>query len=373
MKFVLAIDSFKGCMTSDGVEKAVAQTIHRLYPQAEIVRIPVSDGGDGMLDAFLSATDGRRVMADVHGPLGDIVKAEYGIAADGETAIVEMAKASGLMLLPRRRLNPMQASTYGTGELIADAISRGCRRFVVGLGGSTTNDAGTGMLQALGYRFLDADGHVLPRGGEILSRICSIDDTAVNPQLKECFFTIAADVVSPLYGDKGAAYVYARQKGADDAMIAELDAGLRHFSDIVLRLYHRHIEDEPGAGAAGGLGAALLAFTDARIFSGADLLLDMVQFDKIVDDANLVITGEGKADRQTLAGKLPMVILRRCKSVPVILMAGQVEDRDALLRFGYREAVSITPPNIPLAVAMIPSVARRNIDQALLSIRLDYR
>lgn len=373
MKYVLAIDSFKGSLTSAEAEDAAAEAIREYHPDAEIVSIPVSDGGDGMLDAFLSAVGGERVAVQVHNPLMHLIEAHYGISSDGGTAIIEMAQASGLSLIACRDRNPMLATTVGTGEMIADAMSRGCRRFIVGLGGSATCDGGTGMLQALGYHFLSSEGEMMETGARILQDIVDIDDSDVNPLLKDCLFLIASDVISPLYGEHGAAYVFGPQKGADPSMVEQLDRGLRHFSDVVKAKYGHDVTFIEGAGAAGGVGAALMMFTEARMFSGGDMLLDLLSYEKRIADADVVITGEGRADAQTLSGKMPYRLLQRSRPVPVVLIAGRVEDRDALLRCGFRNVAQTTPEGMPLSVAMIPSVARRNIRRAVISMQLDYR
>ena len=259
MKIILAIDSFKGSLTSAEAGQAVREAILQLHPEWETDTIPIADGGEGMLSVMLNATQGIRQTAWAHNPCMELTPAEYGISADGTTAFIEMANISGLPLITEEQRNPMKTTTFGTGELIRDALKKGCTRFIIGIGGSATNDAGTGMLQALGFRFLDTDGKALGQGGEILEKIASIDTSEVCPLLKNAHFIVACDVQNPFYGPQGAAYIYARQKGADDAMIAELDKGMRLFADVIHRETGKDIAHVPGSGAAGGMGGGMMA------------------------------------------------------------------------------------------------------------------
>ena len=264
------------------------------------------------------------------------------------------------MLLSAQERNPLKTSTYGAGQLIADALDRGCRRFLVCIGGSATNDAGTGMLEALGYRFVDSVGTEMNGCGEALEKIAHIDSSAAMPEIKEAEFIVACDVSSPLYGPKGAAYVFAPQKGADAAMVEELDRGLRHFADIVQMCTGLDVADMPGAGAAGGLGATFKAFLNADLKKGADMVLDAVRFDEQIVGADLIITGEGKIDSQTMAGKLPAAVAERAsaQNVPVIAICGS-SDIDTLP--GFHEIYPVTPESMPLHEAMNPETAGRNI------------
>ena len=367
MKIVLAIDSFKGSLTSFEAEEAIAEVLAQCFPTATVDCIPIADGGEGTLSVLLHTANGTYRHLQAHNPCMEIIPTQYGIAGDGQTAYLEMAAISGLPLIREEQKNPMKSTTFGTGELILDALEQGCRTFIIGIGGSATNDAGTGMLQALGYRFFDENGHNLDIGGEILAKIARIDDTLRHPLLKEARFIVACDVQNPFYGLQGAAQVFARQKGADDAMIAELDEGMQAFARIIHQHTGKNISQLPGSGAAGGLGGCLAAFMDATLQSGADLLLDGSHFEARIQDADLVITGEGKIDRQSLMGKITGKILERASllGIPVIAFAGQAEDIPALKRAGFRAIISLTPTGImPTEEDLKPANARKKLQQA---------
>lgn len=344
MHIILAIDSFKGCLTSEEVEAIFAQAL--TARGATVRSLPMSDGGEGMLEAFISALHGQIVPAEVHDPLMRPLLASYGIAPDG-TAVIETAKACGLTLMTPEERNPLIATTYGVGELIAHALRRGCKRFIIGLGGSGTSDAGKGMLQALTDSFA-------PHGTihDVLSR-----ETA------GCQFTLASDVRNPLCGKEGAAFIFAPQKGATPQMVEELDRRARQFADCSARLMGKDASTQPGAGAAGGLGYAFMQYFNATAQSGADLLLDLTAFDEQLEQANLVITGEGHADRQTLMGKLPERILQRAQKhhVPVWLVAGQTDDADELIAAGFSRVDKLTPEGMKLQEAIKPETTRQNI------------
>lgn len=369
MKFILAIDSFKGCLTSEEAERAVETGVMRhCKNNADIIKIPMSDGGDGMLEAFNSALKGRVVNVPVHDPIMRKIVAKYCISADGNTAIIEMARAAGLMLLSEDERTPMISTTYGVGEMIVDAVNHGCRNFIVGLGGSATNDCGIGMLKALGCRFYDNGGRLVKEcSGRMLSRIFGIDTSDVNPLLKQCRFQIASDVNNPLYGIDGAAYVYAPQKGASADDVKMLDLGLEHFSNIVKDFVGKDFSMSKGAGAAGGLGFVMKAFLDAEIHSGTEMLLDIVKFDDMIQDADYVITGEGSADAQTLMGKLPYGILSHSKAhgVPVVLMAGKVSDRQLLIDAGFDKVICINQDGMTEEEAMKKDVAISRLGNAV--------
>ncbi len=347
MKVVVAIDSLKGCLTSQEANRAAVAGVRQGMPGAEVVEIPVSDGGEGFLDAFQSAWGGEKVEVEVMDPLMRPVVAPYLLR--GDTAIIEMAKASGLTLLRSEERNPMQATSYGTGQLVADAVRRGSKHVVVGLGGSATSDCGMGMIRAI----IDA----FAKGG-------TWDDVRV---LDDVRFTIATDVTNPLCGENGAAYVFAPQKGATPEMVVRLDARAQRFAEVSARHFGYDRQNEQGAGAAGGLGYAFLQYMKAACRSGIDLLLDAVHFDEVLKDADLVITGEGSADRQTLMGKLPFGILQRAKAqgVPVCLIAGRIADRPELLAAGFQHVMCINAPDLPIEEAMKPAVARENIMNVL--------
>ena len=364
MKIILAIDSFKGSLTSFEAEEAVAEAIAQCLPTATVDCIPIADGGEGTLSVLLHTANGTYRHLQAHNPCMEIIPTHYGIAEDKQTAYIEMATVSGLPLLKEEQKNPMKTTTFGTGELIADALEQGCRTFIIGIGGSATNDAGTGMLQALGYRFIGPNGHELGTGGEILQQIVRIDDTHRHPLLKEARFTVACDVQNPFYGPQGAAHVFARQKGADDNMIAELDEGMKAFARIIQQHTGKGISQLPGSGAAGGLGGCLAAFMQAELKSGAELLLQATGFYEQIADADLIITGEGKIDRQSLMGKITGKILEEGKQrgIPVIALVGQATDTDHLKEAGFAGIHSLTEAGSqPLEEAMKPAIAKENL------------
>ena len=365
-KIVLAIDSFKGCLSSKEIEQCVAEEIHHLLPACQTVCIPIADGGEGMLDTLVEATQGEIIPTYAHDPLMRMRPARYGISGDQQTAIIEMAEINGLTTLSPAERNPMETSTYGTGELIKDTLEKGFRRFIIGIGGSATNDAGMGMMQALGAKLYDKEGNELGQGGKIMAHIARIDLDSLHLALKEASFTVACDVQNLFYGPQGAAYVFARQKGADDGQIHLLDEGMKHLAALIERDFSYHINKVKGAGAAGGLGGAFAAFLHARLQSGIDLLLDAVDFDRQIEDADWIITGEGKADKQTAEGKVPAGVLKRAKkaNIPVMLIAGKVEDKACLQQMGFSRIVQISPDTLPLEEAMRPDAARENIRKA---------
>ena len=381
MKIVIASDSFKGSLASIEVARSIEMGILDVFPSCDIVKVAVADGGEGTMDALCQSLGGKVVRIPVEDPIGRTINASYVILEDGNTAVLEMSSASGLTLLTPAERNPMLTSTYGTGQLIDDAIGRGCRRFLVGIGGSATNDAGMGMLTALGYRFLDAEGNELPGAGASLSKVCGIDCTRVSQAVRDSEFIVACDVDSPLYGPDGAAYVFAPQKGADPDMVKALDDGLRHYADVVASYtgkipmhggpsctgetsIMKDAASMPGAGAAGGLGYAFVAFFGARLQRGVDMVLDAVGFDSIIEGADLVITGEGRIDAQTLTGKTPYGVLQRAsrQNIPVIALAGSVALDDSS---GFTAIRQITPPDMELSEAMLPAVASANLRRTI--------
>ena len=333
--FIVAIDSFKGCLTSAEANRAAAEGILAHKPEAEVITIPVSDGGEGWLEAFQAAVGGHLVDVKVNDPLMRPILAQYLIHDD--TAVIEIAKASGLTLLSPEERNPMTTTSYGTGQLVVDAVRRGCRHIIVGLGGSATSDCGIGMLKAIENFKLKIDNDVR--------------------------FTIATDVRNPLCGETGAARMFAPQKGATLEMVVELDERARQFAEKFALRFGYDRQNMPGAGAAGGLGYAFLQYLNAECRSGIDLLLDAVCFEELLKDASLVITGEGSADRQTLMGKVPFGILQKAKPVhvPVVLIAGQIKDKQQLLDAGFSKTECINPPDTSIDEAMKPEVAKRNI------------
>ena len=349
-KVIVAIDSFKGCLTSAEANQAASDGILAKMPEAEVVQVPVSDGGDGFMEAFQAAMGGQLVEVNVKDPLMRTIVAQYLMQDD--TAVIEIAKASGLTLLSPEERNPMVATSYGTGQLVVDAVRRGCKRIIVGLGGSATSDCGIGMLRAI----IDA----FAKGG-------SWDDVR---ELDDVRFTIATDVTNPLCGENGAAHVFAPQKGATEEHVLALDVRAKRFAEASAKHLGRDCQNMPGAGAAGGLGYALLQYMNAECRSGIDLLLDTIHFDSLLQDADLVITGEGSADRQTLMGKLPFGILQRAKrqNVPVMLIAGRIADEHILLDAGFSRVACINPPGIPLEIAMQPTTAKENIKRMVMKL-----
>lgn len=363
-KIVIAIDSFKGCLTSAEAAEAAAKGVYQAIPECEVVCLPIADGGEGMLDVLVATTDGQKISISAHDPLMKPIETCYGISQNKQTAYIEMASICGLTLVPPEKRNPMLTTTYGMGELIRDALDRGCRDFIIGIGGSATNDAGMGMLQALGYRFMDIHGNEMGIGnGEELVKVDSIDMESVHPDLASSRFTVACDVQNSFYGMDGAAYIFAPQKGADQDMVTKLDEGLRNFAGVICWATGKDISNHPGAGAAGGLGGSLLAFLNAELRPGIQLMMDTLNFKNIIKGAEFIVTGEGKADRQTLMGKVPAGILEeaRQQNIPVMLIAGSVEDEEALLEAGFKGVFSINPPSVSLEHAMLPEVARLNI------------
>ena len=341
MKIIVAIDSFKGCLTSKESNRAAAEGVRSHWPDAEVVQVPVSDGGEGFMESFHAAIGGELVELTVRDPLMRPVSARY--LLHDQMAIIEIAQASGLTLLSREERNPMVATSYGTGQLVADAVRIGAEHIIVGLGGSATSDAGIGMLRALIDNFA--------KHGEW-------DDIE---ELKHIRFTIASDVKNPLCDENGAAHVFAPQKGATPDMVLQLDERARKFADVSAKHFGYDRSGQEGAGAAGGLGYALLQYMNADCKPGIELLLDTIRFREIVKDANLVITGEGSADRQTLMGKLPMGILKQSDHVPVCLIAGRISDKQELLDAGFTYVKCINPEGISLEEAMRKKVASQNI------------
>lgn len=362
-KIIIAIDSFKGCLTSAEAGKAAEKGIKSINPSCHTSVIPIADGGEGLLDVLITATKGKYITLSAHGPLMKMAKTHYGLSGNGRTAIIEMAAISGLPLVPMEQRNPMLTTTFGTGELIKDALNKGCRNFIIGIGGSATNDAGLGMLQALGFRFLDKSGHTLGTGGQIMEAVANIDTSGIHPALRETHFMVACDVANPFYGPDGAAYIFAQQKGADSNMVQRLDEGMQSLAEVIKKTTGKDITNYPGAGAAGGMGGGLLAFFNAELKPGTELLLKAIDFSEKIKGADLIITGEGKADRQTAMGKVPYGILKEAQKehIPVIVLAGSIENLPELNKAGFKGIFSITPGPITLEKAMEPEFAKENI------------
>lgn len=359
----IAVDSFKGSLSSREVADAFEAGFRTRIPDCEVRKVSIADGGEGTVDALVETLNGDYVEARVADPLGRPIVARYGVIDGGTTAVMEMSAASGLPLIAPEERNPLLTSTYGTGEMIVHAMERGCRKFLVGIGGSATNDGGTGMLRALGFRFLDAEGRELVGGGEILERIAEIDSSNVRKELSECEFVVACDVTNPLYGPEGAAYVFAPQKGADAAMVKRLDQGLRTYARAIERYNGVQVDQIAGAGAAGGLGGGFKALLGARLERGIDMVLNAMQFDRIIAGSDLVITGEGRIDRQTTMGKAPSGVLREAtaQDIPTIAIGGAVQVCDELEHSGFAAVLPIVAGPVMLEVAMQREVAIANV------------
>jgi len=328
MKVVLAIDSFKGCASSQELSAWIEEGIKEVYEEADVHSCYIADGGEGMLSALMQNVKGKIVTCKVHDPLMNPISAQYGILEDDTTAVIEMAQAGGLPLVPKQMRNPLLTTTFGVGEQVKDAIEKGCRKFIIGIGGSATNDAALGMLQALGYRFLDEAGKALGLGGAILESVHHVDESLVLKELKTCEFIVACDVDNVMYGPTGSAHVYAAQKGADEAMIERLDAGMKHFTEVLKNTLGKDVAMNTGSGAAGGMGGGMQAFLDAKLRSGIEIILDQIGFDAHLKNATLVITGEGRIDRQSLMGKVLSGVSKRCQKVgaPLIALGGGISD-----------------------------------------------
>jgi len=349
MRIVVAPQEFKGSLTAVQAAQAIADGLRRALPDAELLLVPMADGGPGTVEAVVTAKAGRRQKTTVRDPLGAPIEAAWGII-DGDTAVIEMAAASGLVLVPESHRDPRIASTFGTGQTIAAALAAGCRRIIVGMGGSATNDGGAGVAQALGARLLDDDGQDLPPGGAALARLARIDVSGLAPQLGQARLFAATDVFNPLCGPQGASAVYGPQKGATPEMVRELDAALAHYAVVIERDLGVLVLDVAGAGAAGGLGAGLVAFLGAEIVPGAKLVADAVGLEQQIAGADLVIAGEGRLDAQTGFGKAPWEVARLAREagVPVIAIAGSVrEDCGPELLHAFDAVATILPEGVP--------------------------
>ncbi|WP_105623388.1 glycerate kinase [Cronobacter malonaticus] len=325
-KIVIAPDSFKESLSAMDVAKAIEAGFREIYPQAHYVCVPMADGGEGTVEAMVAATGGQIITTPVTAPLGNKVDGFFGLLGDGETAVVEMAAASGLHLVPAAQRDPRITTSYGTGELILAALERGVKAIIIGIGGSATNDGGAGMMQALGARFLDGEGRELAPGGAALARLARLDLSALDPRLAQVSVTVACDVDNPLCGEKGASAVFGPQKGATPAMVTELDAALRRFGEQLEAVTGKTIISAPGAGAAGGMGAALLGMLNAELRPGIEIVIESLGLAQAVSDADLVITGEGRLDSQSIHGKTPIGVARVAKQFqrPVVAIAGSL-------------------------------------------------
>lgn len=355
MKIVIAPDSFKESVSAKEAALAIRKGVLQAMPDAECIIVPMADGGEGTVQALTEGSQGEMIRTKVHGPMMTLVDAFWGKMGDQKTAVIEMAAASGLALVPREHRDPMHSSTYGTGELIIEALEAGCKHIIMGIGGSATNDAGAGMLQALGYRLLDASGNDLPKGGAALSELDRIDASHRHPLLNSATFEVACDVDNPLCGVRGASAVYGPQKGATPYMVSRLDEALEHFASIIKSYNGKDILNVPGAGAAGGIGAGLMAFLDAKLNKGVEIVIRSSGLEKFIAQADLVITGEGKMDEQTQYGKTPFGVsqLALRYGVPCIGVCGMLgKGADILYQKGFSSLFCIADGPMSLEDSM---------------------
>jgi len=325
MKVVISIDSFKGSMTSMEAGYAVRDGILKANKEAQIIVKPLADGGEGTTEALTEGLGGKKITINVTGPMKNTVKATYGILNDNKTAIMEMAQAAGITLIPGKK-NPLEATTYGVGEMIRNAIEKGCRKFIIGIGGSATNDGGIGMLQALGVEFLDSSDKKVGEGAKALEKIANISLKNMLPELKQCEFQIACDVNNPLCGTNGATYIYGPQKGVTEELLKIIESGMINYADVTKKVLKKDLSNVAGTGAAGGLGFAFLSFLNAKLTPGIELVLDTINLEESIANADIVVTGEGKMDAQTAMGKAPIGVAKRAKkyNCKVIAFAGSV-------------------------------------------------
>lgn len=375
MNVVIAIDSFKGSLTSLDAGKAVAEGIKRVYPDAKTAISPIADGGEGTVEALVQGLGGTKQMIMVTGPLGDKVNAEYGIIGNN-TAVIEMSAAAGITLVSDEKRNPMYTTTYGVGEMIIDAIKKGCKNFIVGIGGSATNDGGAGMLQALGFKLLDCNGCDIPFGAEGLSKLCKITDADALEELSECTFNIACDVKNPLCGENGCSRIFGPQKGADESMIKNMDEWLLRYSEISKEIRKNADKDIPGTSAAGGMGFAFVTFLNANLCGGIELVLEQTDIEKYIKDADIVITGEGRLDSQTVMGKAPAGVAKIAKKYnkKVLALSGAVTDEARVCNIhGIDAFFPILRKVSTLEEAMNPEIAYKNmadtVEQVFLLIK----
>ena len=356
MKIVIAPDSFKGSVSAKDAAISIKRGLIKVYKDTDVVCVPMADGGEGTVQPMVDATAGKIINIKVHGPMLREVAAFYGILGDGRTAVIEMAAASGLPLVSDDQKDPMRASTYGTGELIKHALDNGCDRIIMGVGGSATNDGGQGMAKALGVKFLDQQGNDIGYGGGSLDKLYSIDVSGMDKRIKNCEVILACDVENPLCGPMGATYIFGPQKGAKDGVLEILDKNLAHYAEIVKSTLNVDIKNYPGAGAAGGLGGGALAFLNAKIKKGVEIVIDMVNLEEHIRGADLVITGEGMMDYQTQFGKTPYGVARTAKKygVPVIALVGKIgKGYEALYDLGIDSIFSIVDGPMSLEDSMM--------------------
>ncbi|WP_025820059.1 glycerate kinase [Shewanella marina] len=369
MKIVIAPDSFKESLSAMQVANAIETGFKQVLPNAQYIKVPVADGGEGTVQSVVDATGGKIITVSVQGPLGDTVNAFYGVMGQGKTAIIEMAAASGLHLVDPSRRNPLLTSSWGTGQLIAHALDHGIRHIIIGLGGSATNDAGAGMAMALGAILLDEHKQPLALGGEALADLAYLDTSKLHPAIAECQFDVACDVDNPLCGARGASSIFGPQKGATPYMVKQLDAALNHYADILVENGYVDHRLTSGSGAAGGMGLSVMSLLEATLRPGIEIVLETLKFDEQITGADLVITGEGRLDSQTLHGKTPIGVTRAAQrhNIPVIAIAGCVShDANQLLAHGITAVFAVVPRAMPLNEALAES--EYNLTQAAINI-----
>ena len=344
MKIVIAPDSYKESLSATEVAQAIEKGFREIFPEAQFVSVPVADGGEGTVEAMIAATQGRAVTSTVTGPLGDTVEAQWGISGDGSTAFIEMAAASGLALVSPELRNPLITTSYGTGELILQALESGVKKIIIGIGGSATNDGGAGMVQALGAKLGDANGADIGFGGGSLMSLNYIDISGLDARLQNCSIRVACDVTNPLTGEFGASCIFGPQKGASEAMIGELDRNLAHYAEVIKKSLRVDVKDVPGSGAAGGMGAALMAFLGAELLSGIEIVTQALNLEEHIHDCTLVVTGEGRLDSQSIHGKVPVGVASVAKKYhkPVIGIAGSLtRDVGIVHQYGIDSVFSV--------------------------------
>lgn len=361
---VIAIDSFKGSLSTFDAGKAIKEGILEVYKDAKVMISHIADGGEGTVDAIISATSGEMIEVMVHNPIGKVIKSSYGIITKTKTAVIEMSAAAGITLIDDGEKNPLNTTTYGVGEIIADAIKKGCRKFVIGIGGSATNDGGVGMLQALGFEFLDKNENQVAFGAKGLKNIVKIKTENAIKELKDCSFSVACDVKNVLCGENGCSAIYGPQKGATDEMIKDMDLWLCEYAKLTKKVIPESSADAPGTGAAGGMGFALLSYLNAKLESGIELVIKETELDRLVENADLVITGEGRLDGQSYMGKAPIGVAHLAKmyNKPVIAFSGSVTD-DAVVcnNYGIDAFFPIVRKPCTLAEAMDCDNAYKNL------------
>ncbi len=382
MKIIIAPNAFKDSLTAVEVADSMEVGIRRMLPDAEIIKLPIADGGDGTLELIIHASGGEMIAHEVIGPLGDTLKARFGVLPDGKKAIIEMAEASGLRLVPMAERDPMNTTTYGTGQLIKAALDHGCMEIIIGVGGSATVDGGIGMAQALGATLVDRKGDPVVYGGVGLEAVDRIDRSALDPRIKDVKITVACDVDNPLVGECGAAHIFGPQKGATPDIVKRLEAAMMRYGEAVERDLGVHVLDRPSAGAAGGLAAGLIAFLNADVQMGADVILDLMDMDTHLTGADLLITGEGRIDAQTVYGKGPISVVRRAKAqgaATIAIVGGLAEDASIVYDHGIDALMSIMPRPMPLEDALssgadlISGAAERAMRLVLIGKRMQVK